>query len=258
MGLLTPAERAAKGKAARAEVPRQAHAVFDPPSDRPDPIDLLNSDSTREPDLVAIRSGRMTLSPFSFYRGAALPMAIDLARTPASGLAVQACGDANLSNFGVFTAADRRQVFDIDDFDETLSGPWEWDVKRLAASLEVAARDNGFPGKQRREIVMAAIGQYRQTMSTFAEMGELDVWHAQIDMNQLRAQLESVVLPDKRMDAGLAKAQITDGALARGKLLKSLVEKGRPRIISDPPLLMPINELMRTGIDPTDVEREDL
>ena len=135
-----------------------------------------------------MRWGRMMVSPFTYYRGAALPMASDLAATPVTGLAVQACRDAHLSNFGLFGSAERRLVFDVNDFDETLPGPWEWDVKRLAASLEVAGRDNGFPRKQRREIIMAAVGQYRQAMRQFAGMGNLDVWYANADIDQLRAQ----------------------------------------------------------------------
>ena len=143
-GRLTPAERAARGKAARAAVPRDSHGVFDPPSDRPDPLTLLEQQAkTRVPELVPIRWGRMMVSPFTYYRGAALPMASDLATTPASGLTVQACGDAHLSNFGIFGSAERRLMFDVNDFDETLPGPWEWDVKRLAASCVVAGRSFG-------------------------------------------------------------------------------------------------------------------
>jgi len=142
---LTPAERAARGKAVRALVPRVSHAVFDPPPDRPDPLALLAEQGrSRVPELVPLRWGRMLVSPFTYYRGAALPMASDLATTPVTGLSVQACGDAHLSNFGVFGSAERNLVFDVNDFDETLPGPWEWDVKRLAASLEVAARGNGW------------------------------------------------------------------------------------------------------------------
>ena len=140
----------------------------------------------------------MMVSPFTYFRGAALPMASDLATTPVSGLAVQACGDAHLSNFGIFGSAERRLVFDVNDFDETLPGPWEWDVKRLAASLEVAARGNGFPGKQRREIVAAAVARYRQAMRSFAGMTNLDVWYAHADMDQLRAQFESQLQPRQR------------------------------------------------------------
>src|SRR6476646_7204611 len=135
VGQLTPAERAARGKAARAQVPRDSHAVFDPPADRADPIALLEQQATtRVPELVPVRWGRMMVSPFTFFRGAALPRASDLATTPVSGLAVQACGDAHLSNFGIFGSAERRLVFDVNDFDETLPGPWEWDVKRRAAT----------------------------------------------------------------------------------------------------------------------------
>ena len=168
LGRMTPAERAARGKEARAAVPRESHAVFDPPPGRPDPVGLLEEQAkSRVPELVPVRRGRMMVSPFTYYRGAALPMASDLSPTPVSGLAVQACGDAHLSNFGIFGSAERRLVFDVNDFDETLPGPWEWDVKRLAASLEVAARGNGFTGKDRREIVTAAVARYRQAMRDF-------------------------------------------------------------------------------------------
>ncbi|HEX6944931.1 MAG TPA: DUF2252 family protein, partial [Casimicrobiaceae bacterium] len=147
---LTPAERAARGKAARAEVPREAHGEFAPLPVRPDPVALLESQAaSRVPELVPIRYGRMLVSPFTFYRGAALIMASDLATTPRSGFTVQACGDAHLSNFGVFATPERHLSFDINDFDETLPGPWEWDVKRLVASLEIAARDREFGRKQR-------------------------------------------------------------------------------------------------------------
>src|SRR6266480_3831100 len=191
-GRLTPEASAAKGKAARTAAPRFSHAAFHPGPDRPDPVALLAEQAkTRVPELVPVRWGRMLVSPFTYYRGAALPMASDLARTPVSGLAVQACGDAHLSNFGIFGSPERRLVFDVNDFDETLPGPWEWDVKRLAASLEVAARDNGFGGKDRREIVTATVARYRQAMRNFAGMSNLDVWYAHADMEQLRAQFES-------------------------------------------------------------------
>ena len=157
-GHLTPAERAARGAQARAEVPRESHADFTVPASRPDPIALLEEQAkARVPELVPVRWGRMMVSPFTYYRGAALPMASDLATTPVSGLTVQACGDAHLSNFGVFGSAERNLVFDVNDFDETLPGPWEWDVKRLAASMEVAARSNGFSDKQRRKIVAGTV-----------------------------------------------------------------------------------------------------
>jgi uncharacterized protein (DUF2252 family) len=252
---LTTAERVARGKTARAQVPRASHAVFAPPSDRPDPITLLEEQAkSRVPELVPIRWGRMLVSPFTFYRGAALPMASDLATTPVSGLAVQACGDAHLSNFGLFGSAERRLVFDVNDFDETLPGPWEWDVKRLAASLEVAARGNGFSDKQRRDIVMAAVGRYRQAMRGFAGMTNLDVWYAHMDMNELRAQFDSQLQAQQRkaMDKGLAKARTRDSMQEVAKLTRMV--DGRPRIISDPPLLVPIDELMTTDVDRATLE----
>jgi uncharacterized protein (DUF2252 family) len=247
---LTPAERAARGKAARAEVPRSSHAAFDPPPDRPDPIALLEEQGrSRVPELVPVRYGRMMVSPFTYYRGAALPMASDLATTPVSGLAVQACGDAHLSNFGIFGSAERRLVFDINDFDETLPGPWEWDVKRLAASLEVAARGNGFPEKQRREIVAATVTRYRQAMRDFAGMNNLGVWYAHADVEEARAELNSEMKARQRkaFDAGMAKARARDSMQAVAKLTQ--VVDGRPRIISDPPLLVPIGELLPKEAD---------
>ncbi|MGO9078315.1 MAG: DUF2252 domain-containing protein [Streptosporangiaceae bacterium] len=245
VGRLTPGERAARGKMARAEVPRESHAVFDPPADRPDPIALLEGQAaTRVPELVPVRWGRMMVSPFTFYRGAALPMASDLAGTPVSGLAVQACGDAHLSNFGIFGSAERRLMFDVNDFDETLPGPWEWDVKRLAASLEVAARGNGFAGKQRRDVVLAAVGRYREAMRTFAGMGDLDVWYAHIDVDQLRAQFDAQLKTGQRkqLDKGLAKARTRDSMQELAKLTRMV--DGRPRIVSEPPLLVPVDELL--------------
>ena len=242
---MTPAERAARGKEARAAVPRESHAVFDPPPDRPDPIGLLEEQAqSRVPELVPVRWGRMMVSPFTYFRGAALPMASDLATTPVSGLAVQACGDAHLSNFGIFGSAERRLVFDVNDFDETLPGPWEWDVKRLAASVEVAARGNGFPGKDRREIVTATMTRYRQAMRTFAGMTNLDVWFAHADVDDLRAQFDAQLKQRqrKKLDKDLAKARTNDSMQEVAKLTR-LVE-GRPRIISDPPLLVPIDELL--------------
>ncbi len=250
LGRLTPDERAARGKAARAEVPRSSHAAFDPPTGRPDPITLLEEQGqSRVPELVPVRYGRMMVSPFTYYRGAALPMASDLATMPVSGLAVQACGDAHLSNFGIFGSAERRLVFDINDFDETLPGPWEWDVKRLAASLEVAARGNGFPVKQRREIVAATVARYRQAMRDFAGMNNLGVWYARVDVEEARAELNSQMKTRQRkaLDAGMAKARSRDSMQAVAKLTR--VVNGQPRIISDPPLLVPIDELLPKEAD---------
>ena len=257
VGLLAPAERAARGKEARAAVPRDSHAVFDPGPDRPDPIALLEEQAkSRVPELVPIRRGRMMVSPFTFYRGAALPMASDLATTPVSGLAVQACGDAHLSNFGVFGSADRRLVFDVNDFDETLPGPWEWDVKRLATSMEVAARGNGFPGKQRREIVLATVSSYRRAMRGFAAMTNLDVWYAHADLDQLRAEFGSQLDKRQRKLVGkdMAKARTRDSMQEVAKLTRTV--DGRPRIISDPPLLVPINELLPAEADRTAMEAQ--
>jgi len=250
LGRLTPAERADRGTAARAEVPRESHAFFERQPDQPDPLSLLEAQAaTRVPELVPIRWGRMMASPFSFYRGAALPMACDLADTPVSGLAVQACGDAHLSNFGIFGSAERRLVFDVNDFDETLPGPWEWDVKRLAASLEVAARENGFPGKDRRKIVMATVAGYRQAMREFAGMTDLDVWYAHADMDQLQAQFQSQLTKRQRKNVshGLAKARTRDSMQEVGKLTETV--DGQPRIISDPPLIVPIDQLLPRQTD---------
>ena len=172
---LSVAERVARGKAARSEVPRVSHATFEPLPTREDPVDLLERQAkTRVPELVPIRYGRMLVSPFTFYRGAAMIMAHDLAATPRSGLTVQCCGDAHLVEFGVFASPERRLMFDVNDFDETLPGPWEWDVKRLAASMLIAARDNGFGAKDQARAVLDTVGQYRTAMAGFAGMKTLD------------------------------------------------------------------------------------
>jgi uncharacterized protein (DUF2252 family) len=257
VGRLTPAERAARGKTARAQVPRDTHAAFDPPPDRPDPIGLLEEQArSRVPELVPVRWGRMMVSPFSYYRGAALPMASDLATTPVSGLAVQACGDAHLSNFGLFGSAERRLIFDVNDFDETLPGPWEWDVKRLAASLEVAGRDNGFPAKARRDTVMATVSRYRQAMRGFAGLTNLDVWYASADVNELRAQFDTELRARQRkmLDKGLAKARTRDSMQELAKLTRMV--DGRPRIISEPPLLVPVDELLPVATDRASLEAQ--
>src|SRR5208283_728631 len=217
---LTPAQRAERGKEARVAVPRESHAVFDPGPDRPDPLSLLEEQAkARVPELVPVRYGRMMVSPFTYFRGAALPMASDLATTPVSGLAVQACGDAHLSNFGIFGSAERRLVFDVNDFDETLPGPWEWDVKRLAASLDVAGRSNGFGGKDRRKIVTATVARYRQAMRGFAGMTNLDVWYAHADLDQLRAEFDSQLKARQRkmVNKGMAKARTSDSMQAVAK-----------------------------------------
>jgi len=241
---LSPAERAARGADARAAVPREAHATFDPGPSRPDPIALLAEQATsRVPELVPVRWGRMMVSPFTYYRGAALPMASDLATTPVSGLAVQACGDAHLSNFGIFGSAEHRLVFDVNDFDETLPGPWEWDVKRLAASLAVAGRDNGFPAKARRKVILAAAEGYRTAMRAFAAQPFLDVWYTHLDIEPAIREFTSQIKAKKlkEFEKLLAKAHTRDSTQALAKLT-TMVE-GQRRIISDPPMIVPVEEV---------------
>ena len=242
---LTPSERAESGRAARTAVPRQRHAEYEPRADRADPVELLEQQAKdRLPDLVPVRYGRMAASPFAYYRGAAMPMAHDLAATPVSGLTVQACGDAHLSNFGAFGSPERRLMFDINDFDETLPGPWEWDVKRLAASLEVAARENGYPRKQRRQIVLGAVTRYREAMRDFAGMTNLDIWYARADVVDLRAQLAGQLkaIQRKRLDKEMAKARTRDSTQALSKLATTM--DGQLRILADPPLIVPARDLM--------------
>src|ERR1700722_8290207 len=247
---ITPVERAARGKEARAEVPRESHAVFDPGPARPDPVGLLEEQAkSRVPELVPIRWGRMMVSPFTYYRGAALPMASDLSRTPVSGLAVQACGDAHLSNFGIFASADRLLVFAVNDFAETTPGPWGWGDKRLGASMEGAARGNGFGGKDRREIVTATVTSYREAMRAFAKMTNLDVWYAHADLDQLKSQFDSQMKARQRklVDKGAAKARTRDSMQEVSKLTR-LVD-GRPQIVADPPLIVPITDLLPKEMD---------
>jgi uncharacterized protein (DUF2252 family) len=254
-GRLAPAERAERGKAARSAVPRDSHAVYHPPADRPDPVGLLERQAaTRLPDLVPVRYGRMLASPFSYFRGAAFPMAADLAATPVSGLAVQACGDAHLSNFGVYASPERALVFDLNDFDETLPGPWEWDVKRLAASLEVAGRGNGYPRGQRRQIVTAAARRYREAMRGFAGQGNLAVWYARAETGALREQFGSqLAAPERRQaDSAVAKARTRDSLQALAQLTR-LVD-GRPRIVADPPLVVPLSDLIEGSADQAELE----
>ncbi len=243
--LLTPAERATAGKAARTVVSREEHAALDLPADRPDPVDQLESQAkSRVPELVPVRYGRMLASPFSYFRGAALPMATDLGYTPVTGFIVQACGDAHLSNFGVFGTPERRMAFDINDFDETLPGPWEWDVKRLAASIEVAARENAYSRKQRRNILLAAVGQYRQAMRSFAGMSNLDVWYSHADLERLRIEFKSSLTARMRkaVDQGLTKARTKDSMQALAKL--TTMVDGQPKIMADPPLIVPVADLL--------------
>jgi uncharacterized protein (DUF2252 family) len=242
---LTVDERVARGKAARAEIPRSRHAEFQAPADRADPITLLEDQArTRVPELVPIRYGRMLVSPFTFYRGGAKIMANDLAATPRSGLTVQCCGDAHLSNFGVFASPERRLVFDINDFDETLPGPWEWDVKRLAASMLIAARDNGFAAKDQDKIVLDTVTEYRTAMRSFAGMANLEVWYAHMDVDTVVQQFGSQVkrAQVKRTEATLAKARTRDSMSAFSKLTEQV--NGKAGIVDQSPLIVPLRVLM--------------
>jgi uncharacterized protein (DUF2252 family) len=242
---LTVAEREARGKQARAEVPRTQHATYEASSERPDPVALLQLQAlTRVPELVPIRYGRMLVSPFAFYRGAAKIMAHDLARTPRSGMNVQCCGDAHLSNFGVFASPERRLVFDINDFDETLPGPWEWDVKRLAASMLIAARDNRFAVKDQDRIVLDTVGAYRRSMREFAAMKNLEVWYARLEVEPVLRQFRSQFKPEqvKRTQRALAKAQTRDSMSAFSKLTQSV--NGRAEIVDESPLIVPLRVLL--------------
>jgi len=237
------AERAAAGKAARSAAPRSSHASWEPGPGRGDPIALLERQAaSRVPELVPIRYGRMAVSPFAFFRGAAAVMASDLAGTPVSGLRVQACGDAHLSNFGVFGAPDRRLVFDLNDFDESLPGPWEWDVKRLVASFAIAARESGFGRKQRCSLAQAAARAYRDAMRGFAAQGSLDVWYARLDVEAVLEEGEDAPAKElKRARRNLAKARSKDSLRALEKLTETV--DGEVRFRSEPPLLVPAEEL---------------
>ena len=237
-------ERSARGKAERKLVPLSAHGEWQPASNRPDPVSLLEEQgTTRVPELVPIRYGRMLVSPFTFYRGAAYLMAADLASAPRTGLSAQLCGDAHLSNFGVFAAPDRRLIFSVNDFDETLPGPFEWDVKRLVASFAVAGRDRGFDAKQRKLINLAVVRSYREAMLDMAHMKRLDVWYARLDMEEIESQMRARGKPAevKRFEQNLAKARSKDSMKAFEKLVQMV--DGRPRLVGDPPLIVPIEDL---------------
>ena len=244
---LSAAERVARGKAARREVPRSRHAEFEPSTRERDPVGLLGSQAdARVPVLVPIRYGRMLASPFTFYRGAALIMAADLAATPRSGFLVQCCGDAHLSNFGLYASPERRLVFDINDFDETLPAPWEWDVKRLAVSMLIAARNSGFPTKAQERIVLETVAEYRTRMAQFAAMRNLEVWYTRFEIEKLMPRLQSQVGAKMRrqLDKLVAKAMTRDSVQAFGKLTQDL--GGERRFVSDPPLIVRLDEFPET------------
>lgn len=233
------------GSELRESVPLKAHGSWAPADDRPDPVALLRSQGeSRVQELLPLRYERMSISAFTFYRGAALIMASDLSKTPTTGITVQACGDAHISNFGLFSSPERRTVFDINDFDETLPGPWEWDIKRLAASVEICGRDNGFTKKQRKKAVRACAMGYRTAMAGFAGMGHLDVWHAHLDVESLRDKLVTSGNKKfaKKADKTIAKAKGKNSVRAIRKLTE--VVDGQLRIIADPPLIVPIRNLV--------------
>ncbi|TMM00109.1 MAG: DUF2252 domain-containing protein [Actinobacteria bacterium] len=241
---VAPRERAATGRSLRSQAPRSSHADWEPRPDRPDTIALLEEQAAnRLPELVPIRYGRMSASPFAFFRGAAYVMASDLAGTPRSGIRVQLCGDAHLANFGGFASAERQLLFDLNDFDETLPGPWEWDVKRLAASVAVAGRENGFAPKRREAMVRRAVGEYREAMHGFAGMKTLDVWYARASVSDLEELLRSQATRSelRRFDRTVAKGTRKDSARAFAKL--AVNTNGEARIVADPPLIVPIRDL---------------
>src|SRR5437764_1452675 len=277
-------ERLAKGRTARDRTPPSSHAGWSPAADRPDPVGLLEQqDRTREQDLVPVRHGRMMVSPFTFYRGAAKIMAADLKGTPTAGLGAQLCGDAHLSNFGLFASPERRLVFDLNDFDETLPGPFEYDVKRMAASFLIAGRNNGFAKADARAAAVASVAAYREAMADFARMPTMDVWYAHFDEDRFRTLIQDALLAEtstaaktdkkakkakatqkeqkqakvakeaaRRAEKNLAKAHTRDSVQALSKLAE-LVD-GQYRIVSQPPVIVPGRDLAATfGLSPDQI-----
>jgi len=248
---LTREDRVTAGKKARKEVPRSSHAEWEPDAGRPDPVELLEEQATtRVPELVPIRYGRMSVSPFTFFRGAALLMSSDLAHTPDSGLKVQVCGDAHLSNFGGFASPERELVFDLNDFDETLPGPWEWDVKRLAASVAVAGRARGFSPAARRKLLLGSVRRYREAMRRFAGMGNLQVWYSMLSGEVLREAMAGLKAGHRkefqsRVKKATEKATTKDSMKAFAKLTTRV--DGQLQIISDPPVIVRAVDLLPAG-----------
>ena len=269
------ADREAKGADARIATPPQSHAGWVPPTDRFDPVDLLEQQNvTREQDLVPVRHGRMMVSPFTFYRGAAKIMAADLGGTPNAGLDAQLCGDAHLSNFGGFASPERRLLFDLNDFDETLPGPFEWDVKRMAASFTIAARNNGFTAQETADVTLASVRAYREAMAEFAQMGTMDLWYAHMSEDDLKSAMTKLLAPPpgkpakgkdakagksgkagkgkepvesaeakaiRNAEKALRKAHTRDSLQALSKLGE--VVDGKYRIVSQPPVVVPLREI---------------
>jgi uncharacterized protein (DUF2252 family) len=241
----TPDERAARGREARNRVPRASHSDWEPAAHRRSPVAVLQDQAkSRVAQLIPIRHARMTASPFAFYRGAAAVMAEDLSVTPDSGLRVQCCGDAHLANFGGFAAPDRTLVFDVNDFDETTPGPWEWDVKRLVASFEIAARARGFDDETRKWIVEGTAREYRVAMREYARDGNLTLWYRRLSELDAQTLWAARVPPAalKRFHKALEKARAKDSMRALAKLTTEV--DGEPRIISDPPLIVRIEDFM--------------
>ena len=260
LAFVSASEWAARGRAARQAAPRASHGEWQPAANRSDPVALLEEQAqSRVPELVPIRHGRMLVSPATFYRGAAFIMAADLAATPVSGFEVQLCGDAHLLNFGLFASPERQMLFDINDFDETLPGPWEWDVKRLAASFEIAGRDLGFSPADRRDIVTAGAHEYRDAMRRAAKMRALEAWYARLTVDDLTTWIDAEVRAGRlskkeaREAAGIvakSRARVHERAFRR---LAGEVD-GRVRILADPPLVVPIDDLVRAGTDREETE----
>jgi uncharacterized protein (DUF2252 family) len=250
---LTVDERIARGQDARKQAPRRSHGQWEPAPDRPDPIAQLEEQAeSRVPQLVPIRYGRMLVSPFTFYRGAALIMAADLAATPVSGVTVQLCGDAHLSNFGLFGSPERRMLFDINDFDETLPGPWEWDVKRLAASFEIMGRDRSFAPADRRAVVMAGVREYRDRIRRAAGMGTLDAWYEHFEAGMLLKMVSKEVRvkrvgqdDSQAVEEMVAKARTRDSTRVFAKRADEI--DGELRIVADPPVIIPVEDLIQPG-----------
>ncbi len=253
--LTTRAERYAAGKALRGKAPRSSHAEWAPDPERPDPISILEeSNKTRLEHLVPIRFGRMSLSPFAFYRGTADIMASDLAKTPVSGIQAQLCGDAHLSNFGAFASPERRQVFDVNDFDETLAGPWEWDVKRLAASVVIGGRQNGYTAQESRQAVVRCVQRYRESMQQFALMNHLDVWYFHLDVESILAMARGMA-GRKELQKRVGRASARASKRTRLETFPKLTEtvNGQYRIKDEPPLIYHYDPL-DTGKDNLDTE----
>ena len=258
-------ERRAKGKEARNRTPPSSHSGWTPATDRPDPVGLLEEQNrTREPDLVPVRHGRMLVSPFSFYRGTAKIMAADLAGTPTAGPQVQLCGDAHLSNFGLFASPERRLLFDLNDFDETLPGPFEYDVKRMAASFMIAGRNNGFAKADTKAATLASVAAYRKAMADFATMGTMDIWYAHLDEDALLRGIRGVAAGAPKAKQGKKAARRAEKAVAKAHTRHSLqalsklgeLVDGRYRIVSQPPIIVPARDLEATyGLSADEIDR---